>query len=124
MSYMGDNMWQEILKNVEFEDNECCLNMAKSLLLTFQNSVFHEFTEFVTRNKNNCKVLVPEIEKILGEGMIVFKRKYYTRFQHGTDLGEMSARDEGDIYQALKDIYDMYMECNEDLTMLDVKEWA
>ena len=30
----------------------------------------------------------------------------------------------GDIYQVLKDIYDMYMECNEDLTMLDVGEWA
>ena len=124
MNYMGDNMWQEILKNVKFEDNDCCQNMAKNLLLTFQNSLFHEFTDFVTKNKDNCKVLVPEIEKILGEGMIVFQRKYYNRFQHGTDLGQMSDRDEGDIYQVLKDIYDMYMECNEDLTMLDVGEWA
>ena len=124
MSYMGDNMWQEILKNVEFEENECCLNMAKSLLLTFQHSIFYKFTEFVTRNKNNCKVLVPEIEKIIDEGMIVFKRKYYTRIHQGIDLGEMSAGNEADIYQVLKDIYDMYMECNEDLTMLDVREWA
>lgn len=101
--------WMSILKNVELYEDNCCEALATDLELLFENLIFNDFVGFIKTNKNNCKILVPEIEKILGEGMSYFKRKYIL------DSQILSVADESEIYQVIKDMYASYLDCNEDL---------
>jgi len=101
--------WMAILKNVDLDEDNCCEALATDLELLFENLIFNDFVSFIKKNKNNCEVLVPEVERILGEGMSYFKRKYII------DSQILSVADEGEIYQVIKDMYAKYLDCNEDL---------
>lgn len=101
--------WMAILKNVELDEDNCCEALASHLELLFEHLIFNDFIGFIKKNKNNCEVLVPEVERILGEGMPYFKRKYII------DSQILSVADEDEIYQVIKDMYARYLDCNEDL---------
>jgi len=104
--------WFDTLKNIDLDEDNCCEMLAKHLELVFESLIFNGFVEFIKQNKNNCKILVPEIEKILGEGMSYFKEKYITQ----PDL--LSIADEDEMYQVIKEMYDSYLDCNEDLVSM------
>ena len=105
--------WQDVLKNVKTEDNKCCGVLAQDIMTTFAQSPLIELARY--SEQKECSELVPEIERILSIGESAML-KYANAPMHDEMIGQ--------AYELIEAIHDKYIDCNEDLTMLDSKKWS